>query len=120
MILFLAWATAAAGAAPAAAAASQGTSDFDVQCMIVIEQVTSSDRADAATKSQLAMALMYYFGRVDSVASGNALKARIRAATKGLQGHQIAPVLKGCGEYMTKRGTAMETLGKSLQAEDKK
>ena len=118
-MLFIALTAAIAGAAPAAAMPSPGSVDFDVQCMMTTQQVTGRGNADEKTKSQLALAMMFYFGRIDSAVKGDALKVHIRAAAKRLQGQQLAPVLKQCGQFMTQRGTAMEALGHSLEAEGK-
>jgi hypothetical protein len=107
----------AAPSAPSAPSPPRGSVDFDVQCMIATEQVTNGGKLDATAKSQLSLAMMFYFGRVDSAVSGDTLKAHIRAAAKQMEGRPLAPVLKGCGEYMTERGTAMESMGHSLEAE---
>jgi hypothetical protein len=117
LVVAAAVALAPAPAAPATDSPVRGTLDFDVQCMIATEQVTNSDKLDATAKSQLSLAMMFYFGRVDSAASGDALKAHIRAAAKRMRGQQLGPVLKGCGDYMTERGSAMESMGHSLEAE---
>jgi hypothetical protein len=117
-MLFLV-ALAAAGAAPSIIAPARGSADFDVQCMIVTEQASQSDKLDAATKGQLGLAIMFYFGRVDSALAGNALKERIRANGKRLEGQNLAPVLKTCGEFMTERGSTMQAMGAALEAESK-
>ena len=106
--------------APAPTAAPippRGSTDFDVQCMLVTQQLVNNSKVDAKAKSQITLAMIFYFGRVDQAVSGDALKARIRTAAKALQGHAIAPLLKDCGQFMTARGAAMQKVSGSIGAE---
>jgi len=117
MMLFLALAAAAAGAAPAIGTPPHGSVDYDVQCMIATD--TAAGRVDAATKEKLSRLLMFYFGRVDAVVTGDALKRRMVAAAKRLQGHPLGPVVQDCGQFMTDHATAMERIGSVLGSQAK-
>jgi len=117
MMLFLAWAAAAVGAAPVAGSPAHGSVDYDVQCMIATD--SAAGRVDAATKEKLGRLLMFYFGRVDAVVSGDALKRQMVAAAKRLQGRPLGPVVQDCGQFMTDHATAMERTGRTLQSQAK-
>lgn len=95
----------------------RGSTDFDVQCMLVTQQLAGSNKVEAKAKSQIVLAMIFYFGRVDKAVPGDALKGRIRIAAKALQGHAIAPLLKDCGQFMTARGAAMQKVSASIGAE---
>jgi len=74
----------------------------------------AAGRVSGATKTQLGMVLMFYFGRVDSALSGNSLKQHLGDAVKGLEGRQLGPVLQDCAQFMNARGKAMEGVRRSL------
>jgi hypothetical protein len=117
MTPLLAMTAAALAAAPAPTMPAQGTVDFDVQCMVVVQQ--ASDRVDESAKATLNAVAMFYFGRVDAAVSGEALKTRLRAAGKRIDGQQLGPMARACGEFMGVRSKALQQTGESLDAEQK-
>jgi hypothetical protein len=99
-----------------AAAPSPAVSDqlgFDVQCMIASQ--TASEQAEGAAKAGLTLATMFYFGRVDSILSGDALMLRMEQEAKALQGKPLAGLMQQCGQFMTTRGKALQDVGTKLE-----
>jgi hypothetical protein len=89
---------------------------FDIQCMIASQNAT--DKVDGATKAAMELAVMYYFGRVDAVLSGAALETRLEEEGRAIEGKQLGPLLKGCGEFMQAHGKILQDIGAKLQARE--
>jgi hypothetical protein len=89
---------------------------FDIQCMIASQ--FASDKVDGAPKAAMELAVMYYFGRVDAVLSGAALETRLEEEGKAVEGKQLAPLLKSCGEFMQVHGKTLQDVGAKLQARE--
>lgn len=106
-LLFLAAQT----AAPSPAVSDQ--LGFDVQCMIASQ--TASEQAEGAAKAGLTLATMFYFGRVDSALSGDALMLRMEQEAKSLQGKPLAGLMQQCGQFMTARGKALQDVATQLE-----
>jgi hypothetical protein len=102
--------------APAPAAVSEQTR-FDVRCMLASQM--AADGAEGAEKVGLTLATMFYFGRVDAVLSGDPVTQQMELAGKGLEGKPLQPVLKECGEFMMRRGEAMQNVAGILEAREK-
>lgn len=106
-LLFLAAQT----AAPSPAASDQ--LGFDVRCMLASQ--TASEQADGAAKAGLTLATMFYFGRVDSVLSGDALMLRMDQEGKAIRGEPLAGLIQQCGQFMTARGKALQDVATQLE-----
>ena len=62
---------------------------------------------------------MFFFGRVDSVLSGQALEKRLAAEGEALEDSPMGPLLQRCAQFMEVRGKAMQDLGARLEAAGK-
>ena len=114
-LLFLA-AQASAVPAPAAAAVADQT-QFDIRCMLASQ--IASESSEGAEKVGLTLATMFYFGRVDAVLSGDPLTQQMEVEGKAIENRPLGPLLQECGEFMKRRGEAMQEVGGKLDAREK-
>ena len=70
-------------------------------------------------KGAVELAMMFYFGRVDSALSGDALEDRLETEAKRLEGKPLGPLLQQCGHFMEARGKTLEAIGAKLEAREK-
>ena len=90
---------------------------FDVQCMVASQAI--ADRVDGSMKAAVEMAVMFYFGRIDSVLSGAELEQRLGNEALKLEGKPLGPLLQQCGQFMQERGKTLQEIGAKLEAREK-
>ena len=118
MVLLSAFAALSIAAAPAPTVGPpRGSQEYDIQCMLVVNQVFP--KVDAATKPKLGQLAMYYFGRVDSKIAGSPLQQRMGQVARRMTGRPLMPMLKDCGDFMAQRGAAMQHMGQTVNAQVK-
>ena len=103
----------------AAPAAAPDAVTFDIQCVIATESAMASPAVKPEAKVMLMSALTFFSGRVDAEISATELENRLIEQAKTLQGQQIAPLLKSCGEFMQARGKVWAGIGERLQEREK-
>ena len=99
----------------AAPAAGPDPVTFDIQCVIATESAMANPAVKPETKLMLMSALTFFSGRVDAEISPAELENRLVDQAKSLEGQQIAPLLKSCGEFMQSRGKVWTDIGERLQ-----
>lgn len=103
-------APASAGGPPRMSPATQS----DVQCLVAIMSTATQMEKIKPGSSQIAM--MYYFGRLDGDDPHLDMEAAIRWQMSKMTMADISATDVRCGNQLTARGHAMQTIGQHLQA----
>jgi hypothetical protein len=103
----------------AAAAAGTDPAAFDIQCVIATESAMQNDSLKPEVKTMLMSAMTYFSGRVDAEVASGQLEGKLTAQVKAMEGKEIGPLLKQCGDYMTARGKIWTDIGNHMEASAK-
>ena len=100
----------------AAAVETPGTPQFEVQCMVALNQ-SAVQQQNPAAQAQMNSAAMFYTARVDLLAQQDAqLTQSVQAALNGMAGKTLGAITQACGQYMAQRIGRFQRLAQEAQA----
>lgn len=98
----------------AAAAATPTGLEADLRCLLTSSALAGN--ADPKLKQAGMMSSLYWFGRVEGRLSDTALEERLTKIAETMSPELFKAEAKRCGEILQQRGTAMQAIGRGMQA----
>ena len=88
---------------PAAAVETPGTPQFEVQCMVALNQ-SSVQQQDPAARAQMNTIAMFYTARVDLLAQQDEqLTQAVMASMNAMAGQTLGAITQACAQHMQNR-----------------
>lgn len=105
----------AAQTPPPAAVQTPGTPQFEVQCMVALNQ-SAAQQQDPQARMQMTGMAMFYTARVDLLAQQDAqLTQAVQAALDGMAGKTLGAITQACARHMGERLGRFQRLAQQAQ-----
>lgn len=115
-LLALAGLAQAAQTPPPAAVHTPGTAQFEVQCMVALNQ-SAAQQQDPQARMQMTGMAMFYTARVDLLAQQDAqLTQAVQAAMNGMAGQTLGAITQACAQHMGQRLGRFQRLAQQAEA----